>query len=258
MSARRFPRWSAIVNTQIHTAVQTNHGTRYTLRRQAVAPSDIRDMILHVDGLHDCALVKAAIATTKSAKKSQPPSRSTLDMLRRQNVVRQVVSGPIYGPVSGGSGFAGYSPAFFATNYDFRALHGDTGTGRASGIVIDADYNETDLNAFLSYFNIRRTGPATTRVLIDGGPPPVTTLPDGSWNWDSAETTLDVTPAVSQAPGTALYVYEFPNFDKTTSTANFRSRRNSQPLSPTCIGAARTAGAICEVGRPSDIGLRLR
>jgi subtilase family serine protease len=54
-----------------------------------------------------------------------------------------------------------------------------------------------------------QTGPAPRRVLIDGGPLPHI-LKD---NLDSVETTLDVETIAGNAPGTALYVYEFPNFD---------------------------------------------
>jgi kumamolisin len=52
---------------------------------------------------------------------------------------------------------------------------------------------------------VTRTGPPTTRVPIDGGPP---AFPNG----DAGETTLDVETIVSLAPGTALYVYEPPGY----------------------------------------------
>jgi kumamolisin len=93
-----------------------------------------------------------------------------------------------------------------------------TGAGRASGVATDNDFLDSDLTGYLSYFGVTRTGPPTTRVLVDGGPPP-------SLGPDSDETTLDVETIVSLAPGTALYVYEAP-YDEPTN-GNFIDIYNS-------------------------------
>src|SRR4029077_20288214 len=112
-------------------------------------------------------------------------------------------SAPVFGPDGG------YGPLAFIRSYDLPASNGFTGTGHASGVATDADCLDSDLNSFLSYFRIHRTGPATKRVLVDGGPAP------GNGP-DSIETALDVEQIVSIAPGTALYVYEV-TYDEPTN-----------------------------------------
>ena len=74
--------------------------------------------------------------------------------------------GPLQGPDTG------LGPIALETSYDMPVLHGYDGTGQATGVVIDADFLNSDLSKFLKYFNVKRTGPATVRVLVDGGPPP--------------------------------------------------------------------------------------
>ena len=78
-----------------------------------------------------------------------------------------------------------------------------TGTGRATAFVGDADFLDSDVNGYLSYFQVKCTGPATTRVLVDGGPP-------SGISQDSVEATLDIETLVSIDPGTAIYAYEAP------------------------------------------------
>lgn len=193
-------------NTEIHSVEQPDHGTRYMNARPAIAPPDVRAEILHIDGLNNLVLLHSDIANVKTHPLRTPPAASTTAAALGQASVRPAITGPIYGPVSSFTGLAGYSPGVFAAAYDLPLLHGYNGAGRTSGIAIDADYLDSDLSGFLNYFNIQRTGPATTRVLIDGGPP----IGDGSP--DSVEATLDVEQIVSLAPGTNLYVYEFPSF----------------------------------------------
>jgi kumamolisin len=72
--------------------------------------------------------------------------------------------------------------------------------------VIDADFKDSDLKAFLKYFHVVHTGADPMRVLIDGGPKP-------GLSPDSGETSLDVETLSGIAPGLDLYVYEFPSFD---------------------------------------------
>jgi kumamolisin len=106
--------------------------------------------------------------------------------------------GVLFGP-DGGYGPVAYSKAYG------MPVDQTTGKGESVGVVIDADYLDSDLKTFLKYFGIARTGPRTTRVLVDGGPPPGITP-------DSGETSLDVETIVGIAPAVTLYVYEFPSF----------------------------------------------
>jgi kumamolisin len=184
-----------LFDTEIHQVMQPGVGRRYANVRPAVVPAELGSLVLNVDGLHDLQLVHTHIATVR------PHGGG--------GVNPQAAGAPLYGPTSSETGLAGFGPLAFSQGYDLPEQHAVgagyyDGTGRASGVVIDADFLDSDLSTFLSYFNVTRDGPATSRVLVDGGPP------SGDQDGDSIETTLDVETIVSNAPGTALYVYEMP------------------------------------------------
>lgn len=108
------------------------------------------------------------------------------------------IGGALHGPDNG------YGPVAFANGYDMPVQHGFNGSGHATGVAISGDYSDADLSTFLSQFGITRTGPATTRVQVDGGATFGNTP-------DSQEATLDVETIVALAPGTHLYMYLFPD-----------------------------------------------
>jgi subtilase family serine protease len=167
-------------DTSIHRIRQSGTGIQYANVRPARAPADLRDVLLNVDGLDTLTLVHTG---SSGATGSKPK---------------------LFGPVSTASNNQGYSPFAFSTAYDFPVTHGYDGLGRSSGVVIDADFADGDLAAFLNYFGVHRDGPATKRVLVHGGP-------IQPMNGDTVEATLDVETIVSNAPGTALSVYETPS-----------------------------------------------
>lgn len=165
--------------TSIHRVAQRAAAVGYVNVSPARAPADLHGVLLSVDGLDTLALVRTA-SSTPAGKKST-----------------------FFGPVSSATQLQGYGPLAFGTAYNFPVMHGYDGKGRTTGVVIDADYQDSDLAAFLKYFGVTRDGPATQRVPIDGGAQEYN-------NPDSVEATLDVETIVSNAPGTALYVYEMP------------------------------------------------
>ncbi|HEY2473178.1 MAG TPA: S53 family peptidase [Candidatus Cybelea sp.] len=110
-------------------------------------------------------------------------------------LVRRTAKPPLFGPDNG------YGPQIYRINYKFPKKL--TGQKRASAFVGNADFLDTDVSGYLSYFEVNRTGPATKRVLVDGGPPQ-------GISEDSVEATLDIETLVSIAPGTAIYAYEVP------------------------------------------------
>lgn len=109
------------------------------------------------------------------------------------------IGGALRGPDNG------YGPVVPANSYDLPVQHGCNGTGRSSGVAISGDFQESDLSHYLAQFGITRTGPATTRVAVDGG------ATYSSTSADSEEATLDVETIVGLAPGTHLYMYLFPD-----------------------------------------------
>jgi subtilase family serine protease len=128
----------------------------------------------------------------------------------------------------------GLSPAAIEGVYDMGTLHGYDGKGQAAGVVIDADYLNSDLNKYLKFFKVTRTGPPTVRIMIDGGPPPGLT-------YDSSETTLDVETIVGLAPGIALYVYEMPQIDS-ASILDAYNQVNADDK----VGAVNSSFGMCE------------
>jgi len=209
---------SRYFSTDIHRILTSDGRVTYTNVRPGVVPADIGDLVLDVVGLDAAGrMVPLNTFNPRTARRITAPAVSP-------------EAEPVFGPDGG------YGPLVFTRSYDLPSLKGFKGEGRASGVATDADFLDTDLSAFISYFHIKRTGPATKRVLVDGGPPPG----DGP---DSDETTLDVEQIVSLAPGTALYVYEV-TYDEPTN-ANFIDIYN-KVVSQNKVDTLNTSYGYCE------------
>jgi kumamolisin len=219
--------------TDIHAVRQPGGDIRYANATPAHEPAALRGMLSAVSGLHTLTLNRTDLAT-------MPPHSG--------GVSPDAAGPPLRGPVSSVTGAAGYGPLAFSQGYlfpeQFKSSTGKAydGTGRASGVVIDADFLDSDLSTFLTYFKVTRTGPATVRVPIDGGPP------SGDKSGDSLETTLDVESVVSNAPGTALYVYEFPSF----SSNKYITDAYNKVVSDNLVDTANSSFGGCETGQVSD------
>lgn len=204
--------------TEIHRVLTADGRVTYTNVRPGLVPADIGDLVYHVVGL--------------DAVGRMIPLHTYAYGGPRHIAAPAVSPGaePVFGPDGG------YGPLVFQRSYAFPALKGFDGKGRASGVATDADFLDSDLSAFVQYFQIKRTGPATRRVLVDGGPSPG----DGP---DSDETTLDVEQIVSLAPGTALYVYEV-TYDEPTN-GNFIDIYN-KVVSDDKVDTLNTSYGYCE------------
>jgi subtilase family serine protease len=200
-------------NTEIHNVVQPGVGAVFTNLRPPTVPADIAPLVTGVVGF-------------SSVKILHPDYRFVPQgaaQLSRD-------SSPLKGPDGG------YGPQVFINSYDLPAAGGTTGTGRASGVSGDADFLDSDLAGYLSYFGVNRTGPATVRVLVDGGPP------SGNGSGDSVETALDVETIVSLAPGTALYVYE----TKPANTLEYFIDMYNKVVSDNFVDTLNTSYSQCE------------
>jgi subtilase family serine protease len=173
-------------STNIHLVRREDGSIRHINVRPETIPASLSREVLAVIGLDNAHQMHPQyVRLPKNAMHAVPqPARPDTN--------------PLFGPDGG------YGPQVYRTSYGFPSA--DDGTGRASAVVGDADFLDSDLAAYLSYFGVNRTGPATKRVLVDGGPP-------SGLSGDSVETTLDVETIVSIDPGTALYVYEAPEAD---------------------------------------------
>ncbi|HTA39394.1 MAG TPA: protease pro-enzyme activation domain-containing protein, partial [Candidatus Acidoferrales bacterium] len=135
---------------------------------------------------------------------------------------------PLQGPDTG------FSPFALANAYNLPVQHGKDGLGQSAAVVIDADFLDKDLAQFLKTFNVTRTGPATKRIAIHGGPkPPI--------NGDSVEASLDVEAIVGSAPGTSLYVYEANSLAYATILDAY-----NQVVSDNHAGAVNSSFGGCE------------
>ena len=176
--------------TQFHAVAQRSVvGTRYAIAVPATIPAALRDATFGVAGLDD--LVVAKTDNVRAAS-------------RRTDVA---LGPPLQGPDTG------LSPYAFATAYDFPVQHarpgksGATydGTGHSAGIAIDSDFANSDIEAFLSYFKIKRSAPIV-RVPVDGG---------STINGDGLETVLDLETISGLSPGAGVYVYLMPSLATT-------------------------------------------
>ncbi len=172
--------------TELHVVRQADGSMHYANLKPAYLPDELKGVVFGVIGFDDLRVLKPTYVRG-----------SALHALVK-------IGPPLQGPD------LGLGPFVFSTAYDLPVQHavagskgGQTydGTSQAAAVVIDADFLDSDLAAFLTYFHVKRTGPKTVRVPINGGPPPGLIA-------DSTETTLDVETIVSNAPGVALYVYE--------------------------------------------------
>jgi len=204
-------------STEIHrVAPSGGQGVRYQNVRPAIAPPDVRGLIEGVTGLDNVTRFRTAnqFAHASGTARARP---------------YLAVPGQLFGPDYG------YGPTAFIDAYKIPTKTA-VGKGQASGVVIDADFLDSDLAAYLQYFGVYRSGPPTVRVPIDGGPPP------GLGSPDSVETTLDVETIVSIAPGTSLYVYEFPDF----SNPQYILDTYEQVVIDDFVGTANSSFGGCE------------
>ncbi|MEO6991924.1 MAG: S53 family serine peptidase [Candidatus Baltobacteraceae bacterium] len=168
--------------TTIDRVAQRGHGLAYSNVRPALMPAALRGDVDMIGGFDDLIV-------------AEPQNVRGKQTIGDALVSPAIIGGPLRGP------HGGFGPLAIAQGYDFPVQHGNDGLGRATGNSICADFHDTDLAAFLAYFNVTRTGPATTRVPVDGG---------AGFNGCSIEATLDVETIVGSAPGTAFYEYTIP------------------------------------------------
>lgn len=186
--------------TKLDRVYQPARGVRYTNVRPAFIPPELQGLLFGVSGLNDLAIVHSTYARMSRANRlpiALVPAKS---------------STPLFGPVSTVTGNAGYGPLVFDRSYDYPGMHTAggkpyDGMGRSAAIVIDANFLDSDVAAYLNYFNVKRTA-QTIRVSVDDG----VYLDNHTKTSDSLEATLDVDAIAGNAPGATLYVYEMPSF----------------------------------------------
>jgi hypothetical protein len=126
-----------LFSTDIHTVNQAGYGIRYANATPAHEPAVLRGLIRAVSGLHTLTLVHTHFWKATPHFGVEPDAAGP----------------PLKGPVNPEYGIAGYGPLAFSQGYlfpeQFKSSGGKyyDGTGRTSGIVIDADFLDSDLAA---------------------------------------------------------------------------------------------------------------
>jgi kumamolisin len=225
----------AYLRTRIDRVEQPGYGERYVNVLPAYAPSDLSEVVFSISGLQNLSLVHTHY------RKVGP--RASLRLYRNATTDQN-----LFGPISSETGLFGYSPVAFTIGYDAPVVHEsqDNGKGRSAGIVIDADYSDADLAAFLSYFGVKRTGPATARVSVDGGP--------GKHfvDDDSLEATLDAESLVGVSPGVALHVYEIPEFAAAKNPEKNITDAYNRVVSDNAVDTVNSSFGLCETADIAD------
>lgn len=190
-------------NTRIDRVQQAHdRGVRYVNVTPAYSPANLDSLVYTVTGLHDLSLNHTHFQLTHRGEAAG-------NTLRRYAAAQA----PIFGPVSTVTGIPGYAPLAFQRAYDFPITHDATydGHGSKSAILIDADFLDSDISSYLSYYKIKQTGPRIQRVFIDTKTGQEPSQP-GASSSDSVEATLDIESLIGTSPGTELTVYEVPSF----------------------------------------------
>ncbi len=99
-------------------------------------------------------------------------------------------------------GWKFWGPWSVANAFRFPVQSGFAGSGQTIAIVIDATPVQADIDAFLAYFHIVRTGTITFRAVAGGGAPDTST---------GGEATLDTEEIAGIAPGANVVVYDIPD-----------------------------------------------
>ena len=209
-----------LFGTEIHMVRQRDGNVRYANLRPAYLPDSLKPTVFGVVGLDNLRVLhtdnvrgNAAHALAKIGPPMQGP-----DLGLGPFAISSAYDLPVQHAVAGGKP---------GQTYD--------GSGEAAAVVINADFLDSDLQGFLNYFHVVRTGPKTVRIRINGGPAPGLTYPD------SSETTLDVETIVGNAPGVALYVYEMDSL-AFTSVIDAYNQVNADDV----VGVANSSFGGCE------------
>jgi kumamolisin len=93
----------------------------------------------------------------------------------------------------------GFPPAALTTGYDFPVTHGFDGSGVRVADVTDGPVVDGEVNSFLRYFGIKRTGPPTKRIDVKAA--------CGGYEDDTFAPEFDAEWILSSAPGASFTSY---------------------------------------------------
>ncbi len=109
---------------------------------------------------------------------------------------------PLPGPALGPK--TTWGPASVANAFNFPVQSGFDGTGVTVAFIMSSSMALSDVNAYLSYFNVPQTGRSIVATIVDGGSVVPSALAQG-------EATLDVETIAGLAPGANIVLYVVPS-----------------------------------------------
>ncbi len=184
-------------STNMHAiAIDARH-TAYANVTPAVLPVALRGTVTAVAGFQTRPLFttnSAAAYASHSGKRTGPGSPAAKPLVAP-------TATPEYGPDGG------YGPGLVNSAFDMPVRHGYFGNGVTVADIIDGTFDDTmDIAPYLSEFNIRRTGPATTFIPVAGG------CVTGAFGcFDDFQAAIDAQAAIGVSPGVTYDVYEIPS-----------------------------------------------
>lgn len=167
-----------VFNTRIDTVRQANGRLAYANVAPATIPAAFAGS--RVVGLSNVIVARTALSDR------QPRGKRAA-----------TYGGPLFGPDGG------FGPLAIAKSADFPVEHGFRGKNSNVADLIDGAVTDTDVAAYLNYFGIKRGGPRTTAISVDGGCAQVGCF-------DSFVAAIDAESILGVAPDASLFTYNIP------------------------------------------------
>ena len=189
-------------STSLHAITLDGRHIAYANVTPARLPATLASTVSGITGFKSARLFatdSAAALAAHNAKSSDGPAHAQPQATTAPTPVPTPIGAT---PVNGPDG--GYGPQLVNAAFDNPVLHGYFGNGVAVADLIDGIFDDqTDIAPYLAEFRVKRTGPPTTNVLVDGG---CTTSIFGCF--DSFQAVLDAEGVLGVAPGVSYYVYQ--------------------------------------------------
>ncbi len=176
--------------TNLHAVAFDAGHAGYANVTAARVPAELRSTVDAVAGFKSGALF-----TTDSASAYASRSKSAAAAIHS---LAAASATPEYGPDGG------YGPQLVTGAFDFPARHGYFGNGATVADIIDGVFDDKmDIAPYLKEFNVRRMGPPTTVIPVDGGC-------TGSSCADDFQAAIDAEGVIGSEPGVAYDIYQIP------------------------------------------------
>ena len=168
-------------------AVGSGRSVGFANMTAAKAPAETADMIEEVSGMQ-----KGGNTPRWATEASYNASLKGTQAVKNPALKSMALPG-----TTGPDG--GYGPQSIADIYDAPMVHGFFGNGATIADIVDGPSVESDVNKYLNYFNLTRSGGSTVIENVDGG-----------GGGDTFQADIDEEGALGVAPGAGYIVYSIP------------------------------------------------